>query len=121
MRKTIITSVLASTLLLGGCAQNGLEGLGGYGGNPIGSVLGGILNGGLGTRNSGYSSSDFERAAVNACGQTASQYGQVSITDADRTSNSTVRVEGRIAQNYSQRAFTCSFRSDGQITDFRIG
>jgi hypothetical protein len=87
----------------------------------MGAILGSVLGGGLGTQNSGYSNNDFERAAVNACGQQASQYGQVSITDYDRTSNSNVRVEGRIAQNYQQRSFTCSFRSDGQITDFRIG
>ena len=119
MRKITISTILASTLLLGGC-MTGLEGLGG--GNPIGGVLGSVLGGGLGTRDVGYGNNDFERAAVNACGNQAAQYGQVSISSAERTSNYDVRVNGRIAQNsYQQRRFTCSFRSDGRITDFRIG
>ena len=119
MRKITIASVLASTLLLGGCAQTGLEGLGG---NPMAGILGSVLGGGLGTQNVNNSNDDFARAAVNACGQQASQYGQVSISDVDQTSRSSVRVDGRIAQNnYQQRSFTCSFRSDGRITDFRIG
>ena len=121
MRKITITTVLASTLLLGGCAQTGLEGLGG---NPIGGILGSVLAGGLGTAGSGsgYGSQDFEQAAVNACGQQASQYGQVRINDVGQTSRDSVRVDGTIAQNnYQQRSFTCSFRSDGRITDFRVG
>ena len=119
MRKMTITTLLASTLILGGCTQTGLEGLGGS--NPMGGILGSVLAGGLGTAGSGYSNDDFEQAAVNACGRQASQYGQVRISDVGQTSRDSIRVDGTIAQNYQQRGFTCSFRSDGRITDFRVG
>lgn len=110
MRKIILPAMMAGTLLLGGCAA-------GIGGNPIGDILGSVLGGGTGTRGNG---SEFERAAVNACGQQASQYGRVSITKVDQTSRDTVRVVGRIeTTDGRQGQFTCTFRSDGRIVDFR--
>lgn len=110
MRKFIPT-LMAGALVLGGCAA-------GMGGNPIGDILGSVLGGG----NTGsYGNSEFERAAVNACGQQASQYGRVSITRVEQNSRDTVRVEGRIESNQRQGRFTCTFRSDGRIVDFRTG
>ncbi len=109
MRKILLPSMMAGTLLLGGCAA-GL-------GNPIGGILGSVL-GGQGTQDNG--SDQFQRAAVNACGQQAAQYGRVSITNVQQRSRDTVRVDGRIETNDGrQRQFTCTFRSDGRIIDFR--
>lgn len=108
MRKFIPT-LIAGTVLLGGCAA-------GMGGNPIGDILGSVLGGNTG----GQGSSEFERAAVNACGQQASQYGRVSITRVEQNSRDTVRVDGRIESNQRRGQFTCTFRSDGRIVDFRI-
>lgn len=111
MRKIILPTMMAGTLLLGGCAA-------GLGGNPLGDILGSVL-GGAGARGSG---TEFERAAVNACGQQASQYGRVSITNVEQRSRDTVRVDGRIQANDGRQGqFTCTFRSDGRIVDFRIG
>ena len=108
MRKFFPT-LIAGTIFLGGCAA-------GMGGNPIGDILGSVLGGNTGAQGT----SEFERAAVNACGQQASQYGRVSITRAEQNSQSTVRVDGRIeARDGRQGRFTCTFRSDGRIVDFR--
>lgn len=108
MRKIILPTMMAGTLLLGGCAA-------GLGGDLLGSVLGG----GQGTQ--GSASEQFQRAAVDACGRQASQYGRVSITNVQQNSRDTVRVDGRIDTNdRNQRQFTCTFRSDGRIVDFRI-
>ena len=109
MRKFIPT-LIAGTVLLGGCAA-------GMGGNPIGDILGSVMGGNTGTQGS----SEFERAAVNACGQQASQYGRVSITRVEQNSRDTVRVDGRIESNRRLVQFTCTFRSDGRIVDFRTG
>jgi hypothetical protein len=81
------------------------------------------LGGGLGGQGYGNTGPQFQSAAVNACGQQASQYGQVSVTNVQQVSSSTLRVDGRIAVNggYQQRSFTCGFRNDGRITDFRLG
>ena len=112
MRKFIPT-LIAGTVLLGGCAA----GMGGRGGNPIGDILGSVLGGNTGSQGT----SQFENAAVNACGQQASQYGRVSITRVEQNSRDTVRVDGRIEANRRQGQFTCTFRSDGRIVDFRTG
>ena len=117
MRTRILAATLAGTMMLGGCAT----GLGGYGNDPLGGLLGGILGGGYGNYNDGYNANDFERAAVNACGQEASRYGSVRIVDVNRGSD-TVRVLGRIDTRDTRRdEFTCTFRSDGRIVDFRTG
>ena len=114
MRKFLLPAVAAGTLMLGGCAT-------GIGGDPLGGILGGILGGGGGGYNDN-NLSQFERAAVNACGQQASQYGRVSITDVRMASRDTVRVDGRIdSYDRNRDQFTCTFRSDGRIVDFRLG
>lgn len=117
MRKMLFPMMVAGSLLLGGCAS-------GLGGNPmagiLGSVLGGVRTQGYGNQN--YGNDQFERAAVNACAQQASQYGRASITDVRETRGDTVRVDGRINANDGyRRQFTCAFRSDGRIVDFRVG
>ena len=115
MRKTILPAAAVATLMLGGCAT-------GYG-NPIGGVLGGILGGG----NSGYGynqnrTSQFERAAVDACGRQASRYGRVAIDRVTQNSRDTVRVDGRIDSRDRRRdQFRCIFRNDGRIVDFDLG
>lgn len=125
MRKFIVTALAASTFALGGCAA----GLGGMGGplDPVGAILGSVLGGGGygsqgGYGNQGYGNQNFQSAAVNACGQQASQYGRVQINNVQSQSNSTLRVYGTVGVNggYQQRNFACSFRSDGRITDFDI-
>ena len=63
MRKTL-PALIAATLCVSGCTT-------GVGGDPFGGLLGGIIGGnGYNERNL----SDFERAAVNACGQEAERY-----------------------------------------------
>ena len=116
MHKKAVTVLLAGTLALGGCAA----GPGGV--NPWGDILGSILSGGAG-QGYGNTNDQFQTAAINACGDQASRYGQVRITDVRQVSDSTLQVEGVIAvkDGYQQRSFTCSFRSDGRITDFRVG
>ena len=115
MRTPILVTALAGTLMLGGCATA-------YG-DPLGGLLGGILGGGnTGNYNSGSNMSEFERAAYEACARQASQYGSVQVTDVRQDSNSTVRVLGRINTRDTRRdEFTCTFRSDGRIVDFRLG
>jgi hypothetical protein len=111
MRKMALLPIAAAgSFLLSGCAA-------GMGGNPMADILGSVLNGGAGAQASG---GTFERAAVNACGQQASQYGRVSITNVEQRSADTIRVDGRIeADNRGSGQFTCTFRSDGRIVDFR--
>ena len=115
---------LAATVLLGGCSAYG--GLGGRGG-----ILGGdtYRSGSCGYEPSrgddlygtNYST-DFERAAFNACGRQASQYGRVAIDRVEQIDRNAVRVIGRIDSRDSRRdEFGCPFRSDGRIVDFRLG
>lgn len=115
MRKTPFLVLLAAPLMLGGCAA----GLGGTG-DPLGGLLGGLLGG---NNNSGYNNGDsFQRAAVDACGRQASQYGQVSIGNVQQADRNTLRVTGEVSSsNYQRRSFSCDFRSDGQIVSFRVG
>ncbi|HET9428875.1 MAG TPA: hypothetical protein VFO69_11000, partial [Allosphingosinicella sp.] len=79
---------------------------------PLEAVLGSVLGG------SQSSGSGFQQAAVNACGNYAAQYGQVSVRDVRQQSRDTLRVYGLVGSNYGTRNFECSFRSDGRITDF---
>lgn len=116
MRKTIIPALFAGTLLLGGCANTG------YGGSPLGGILGGILGAGGGYNDRG-TLSEFERAAVNACGQEAERTtsGRVGVDRVNQTSRDTVRVDGRIdTRDRNRDEFSCVFRSDGRIVDFRV-
>ena len=112
MRITTSAIALIGALSLGGCATSPYGGMGG----PLESVLGSVLAGGLGGGQS--NNSNFQQAAVNACGNYASQYGQVSVRDIRQQSRDTLRVYGLVGSNYGARNFECSFRSDGRITDF---
>ncbi|WP_338241692.1 hypothetical protein [Aurantiacibacter hainanensis] len=114
MRKTLFPAAIAATLVLGGCA-------GGYGGSPLGNIFGGILGGGSGYNDRGLS--EFERAAVNACGQEAERYtrDRIGIDRVDQISRDAVRVDGRIeTRDRSRDQFTCTFASNGRIADFRV-
>ena len=125
MRKYHVPIIAAATLALGACATSPYSQ---YGGNPyggagaIGALIGALGSGGGygGYGTSGYGSTSFQQAAVNACGSTASRYGQVGIRDARQVSSSTVRVYGVVSNGYSSRNWDCDFRSDGRITDFDI-
>ena len=110
MRKSHSAIIAAGALALGGCMTSPL---GGGMGGPIEAVLGQVLGG---SQNS--NGSNFQQAAINACGNHASQYGQVSIRDVRQQSNDTLRVYGVVGSNYDSRNFECSFRTDGRITDF---
>ena len=114
MRKLMIPTLVAGAMALGGCSSV-LPAV-------LGSVLqGGLGGGGYGSADAGYGSGNFQQAAVNTCGQQASRYGQVRITNVQQVSSSTLRVYGTVSTGgYSQRNFACSFRSDGRITDFDI-
>jgi hypothetical protein len=76
---------------------------------------------------------DGYSAAVNACGYEAQRAGrgQVNVTDVDRRGNDSYRVRGVIDggnyaygrgynRGYERTAFTCTARSSGRITDFRV-
>jgi len=84
---------------------------------------------------------DSYTAAVNACGYQAERYGrgQVRITDVDRRSNGSYRVQGVVENGYPDRGydrgydrrydtrdynygqrFTCEAYADGRIRDFRV-
>jgi hypothetical protein len=111
MRNPTKLILVAGALSLGGCMTSPL---GGGMGGPLEAVLGQVLGGG--GQNQG--GSNFQQAAVNACGNHASQYGQVQVRDVRQQSRDTLRVYGVVGSNYGNRAFECSFRSDGRITDF---
>jgi len=104
--------VMAGAVALGGCAASPLGGMGG----PLEAVLGSVLGG---SQNNSHNS-NFQQAAVNACGNHAARYGQVQVQDVRQHSNNTLRVYGIVGSNYGSRDFQCSFRSDGRITDFDI-
>ncbi len=115
MRKTVLPALLTCTLLLGGCAASP-----GYGGNPLGGIFGGIL----GSNDPGDRDlSEFERAAVSACGREAERTSRdrVRVERVDQITRETVRVDGRIETRDRDRDdFTCTFRNDGRIVDFRL-
>ena len=112
MRKLMIPALLAGTLLLGGCAYGT-----GYGYDD-GYGPGGGYNDGYSYRQN----SEFERAAVNACGREASRYGRVQITYAEERERGVFTVQGRIdVRDRSRDQFTCAFSSSGRILDFRFG
>ena len=130
MRIFVLPALAAATMLLGGCST--------YGG--LGGGFGGILGGDT-YRDDPYRSgsygyepyrgpdnygtnyrNDFERAAFNACGRQASQYGRVAIDRVEQIDRDSVRVIGRTDSRDSRRdEFGCTFRSDGRIVDFRLG
>ncbi|MCH2486721.1 MAG: hypothetical protein MK010_03125 [Erythrobacter sp.] len=129
MKISFVPALATATMLLGGCSAYG--GLGGLGG-----ILGGDTYRDDPYRSGSYGyepyrgddlygtnySNDFERAAFNACGRRASQYGRVAIDRVEQIDRNAVRVIGRTDSRDSRRdEFGCTFRSDGRIVDFRLG
>lgn len=123
MRKSMI-ALSALALPLASCASPYGAG---YGSDPILGAIG-ALSGVLGSAgqsgygggyNQGYGG-NFQQAAVNACGRTASRYGQVGIRQVRQVSRSSLRVYGVVSNGYNSRNWDCRFRSDGRITDFDI-
>jgi outer membrane protein TolC len=118
MRKLLVPILVGSGLTLSGCATVLPMVLGTVLQQGVGAAVGAATRGGGGVN----TSQQLQDAAVNACRQQALQHGQATLTTMQQLSSSTLRVNGTIAANasYPQRSFTCSFRSDGQITDFRL-
>ena len=113
MKKLSLAIMLAGGLSLGGCAYGLGDPTGG-----LGTVLGSVLGGGGGYQGQG--GPTFQQAAIDACAAEASRYGQVRISNVQQSGSNTMRVYGTIGNNYQQRGFGCSFRSDGRITDFDV-
>ena len=111
MKISILALIAAGAVSLGGCAYGLGDPTAGLG-NVLGSVLGG--------RKPGQGGPDFQEAAIDACGREASRYGQVRVDDVQQVDRDTLRVFGTINNNFDRRAFGCSFRADGRITDFDI-
>ena len=113
MRKIILPALVSSTLLMGGCAASP-----GYGGGPLDGVLGGVFDSNdPGDRDL----NEFERAAVSGREADRITSGRVRVERVDQITRETVRVDGRIETRDSSRDnFTCTFRSDGRIVDFRL-
>lgn len=92
--------------------------------DPVGAILGSVLGGGggYGVQGAGYGNTNFQNAAVNACGSQASQYGRVNVTNVAAVSSSTLQVQGTVDVNggFQRRGFVCNFRSDGRITGFDV-
>ncbi len=115
----------AATVMLGGCTAYGSDPLGGvFGGDPYrdGEYRDGRY--GADPRSDRYGtgySNDFERDAFNACGQQATRYGRVAIDRVDQVRRDSVRVVGRTdSRDRRTDEFTCTFRSDGRVVDFRV-
>lgn len=118
MRKLPMSALFAGAIMVGGCAYGYGNGYGyndGYGGGYGGSYGGSY---GYSYRNN----NDFERAAVNACGQEASRYGRIRITYAEERERGIYTVQGEIDNRDPRRdQFTCEFSSSGRVVDFRLG
>ena len=121
MKFASLATLATAALALSACSTYG---------DPLGGIFGGDRYrdgsygydpyGGPDRYGTGYSN-DFERAAFNACGQRASQYGRVAIDRVDQSTRDLVRVIGRTDSRDSRRdEFGCTFRSDGRIVDFRL-
>jgi hypothetical protein len=120
-----LPAIAAATVMLGGCATYGSDPLGGiFGGDPYGNDEYRNDRYGADPRSDPYGtgySNDFERAAFNACGQRATRYGRVAIDGVDQVTRDSVRVVGRTDSRDRRRdEFTCTFRSDGRVIDFRV-
>ena len=127
----VIGGVIAAADAIGNAGRGGYGGYGGRGGY-----------GGYGYDRYGRGG---ERGAVQACAYQAERYGRgrVQITDVQRHGGNSYRVRGIIAGGYDQYdrgydrsrdrdygrydynrgdrdAFTCSARSNGRVTDFRL-
>ena len=111
MRQFSLPLLAVAALSLGGCATAG------YGNDPLGGLLGGIFGNNSNDRNL----DRLERAAVQRCGDEASRYGRVQITDVRRDGRDIVLVYGRIeTRDRNRDQFQCAYRSDGRILDFDL-
>ncbi len=118
---TAFPAIAAATVMLAGCTAYGSDPLGGiFGGDPYRDDEYRDDRYGADRYGTGYSN-DFERAAFNACGQRATRYGRVAIDRVDQVTRDSVRVVGRTDSRDRRRdEFTCTFRSDGRVIDFRV-
>jgi hypothetical protein len=105
MRRLYPALVLACAPLLGGCAYAGLA-----------PVLAEAVNN---NRPRGHIGQDFEAAAAEACSARGSRYGRVTVTGVQRVGEALVRVGGNVQEPARERSFTCDFRSNGKIAEFR--
>ncbi|SMF61773.1 hypothetical protein [Allosphingosinicella indica] len=69
---------------------------------------------------------DDYRSAVNACAWNAERYGRVQVRDIERTGANRYRVRGTVDSGYNRwnhrgDYFTCTARSNGRVTNFRLG
>lgn len=119
MKKFAIICALGGSMALGGCASYGGLG-GGAGQSVLGSVLGSVLNTGGNGGYYGQGGPSLQEAAIEGCAIEANRYGRAGVTDVRQQDSNTLRVFGTIDTNYQRRAFACSFRSDGRITDFDV-
>ncbi len=118
MRKLMILVLVTSGLATSGCATVLPMVLSTVVQHGVGEAVGAAKRAGA----SAIPPRQLQAAAVNACTQQASQHGQATVNTLQQIGSSTVRANGTIAAkgSYPQRSFTCSFRSDGKITDFRL-
>ena len=102
----------AGLLLLGGCAALG-----------AGDPLEGFFRDGFSVSDDyGDIDPSFRQAGVSACLARASQYGQSSVTSVRKASSDVLVIDGvTVRSGFAQRAFTCSYRADGQIAKFLRG
>lgn len=120
MRKTL-PLIAACALPLAACATSPY---GGYGYNPLGTILGSIGTlgggyGGYGYNNYGYGAG-FSQYAASSCANYASRYGAVRITSVRQTSSDKMHVYGYVSRGYGSDDFDCTVRSNGRVSDFDI-
>ena len=119
MRKLMTPILVMSGLAISGCATVLPMVLSSVVQQGVGAAMGAAKRAGEGA----VPSQQLQAAAVNACTQQASPHGQATVNTLQQIGSGTLRANGTIAANGSRppRSFTCTFRSDGQITDFRLG
>ena len=106
MRRRFFPALLACALPLGGCAYIGLA-----------PALVDAVNS---SRADGYVGEDFAAAAAEACTARAARYGRPTIARVQPAGEKFMRVSGTVQEATRERAFTCDFRSNGNIAKFRI-
>ena len=119
MRKLMTATLVTSGLAVSGCATVLPMVLSTVVSQGVGAAVGAAKRAG----ENAIPPQELQAGAVNACTQQASQHGQATVNTLQQMGRSTLRANGTIAANgsYPQRSFTCTFRSDGKITDFRLG
>ena len=119
MRKRMTAILVSSALGISGCATVLPLVLSTVVQQGVGAAVGAAKRAG----DNAIPPEQLQAAAVSACTQQASQHGQATVTTLQQVGGSALRANGTIAANGShpQRSFTCTFRGDGKITDFRLG